>query len=270
VRRLPVTAFVALVIATVGAFFVTQHLKVTTPLLTGDPIPFPGTINPVNGGTCIARTPRGILAPIDFRRMRVSFYLLNRADDVDVYIVDQDGNVIDTLPGSGRYLQTKQRRQFVWDGREDDGRVAPDGVYYVRVSLVHQGRYVVIANQSSGKAEPVTVQTKPPPLAITRITPKAISAPGVVTIHYTGNEGVRPRVLIYRLDAGGRARFPVKNFAATSRNGTSTWDGTIGGLPAAAGMYLVGLRMTDTTCNRIQVPAVVAASAAPNSLVGVQ
>ena len=35
VRRLPVAAFVALAIATIAAFFVTQHLKVTTPLLDG-------------------------------------------------------------------------------------------------------------------------------------------------------------------------------------------------------------------------------------------
>ena len=47
--RLSIAAFVALVIATVGAFFVTQHLKVTTPVLTGisHPQPFsPGTCRP--------------------------------------------------------------------------------------------------------------------------------------------------------------------------------------------------------------------------------
>ncbi len=37
VSRLPVAAFVALAVATVAAFFVTQHLKVTTPLVTGRP-----------------------------------------------------------------------------------------------------------------------------------------------------------------------------------------------------------------------------------------
>ena len=44
--RLSVAAFAALVVATVGAFFVTQHLKVTTPVIAGmsQPQPFsPGT-----------------------------------------------------------------------------------------------------------------------------------------------------------------------------------------------------------------------------------
>ena len=42
--RWPVATFVALAIATVGAFFVTQHLKVTTPLIAGFPAPVPSAI----------------------------------------------------------------------------------------------------------------------------------------------------------------------------------------------------------------------------------
>ena len=51
-RRFPVIAFAALVVATVAAFFITQHLKVTTPLIAGFPRPFPAAINPVRGTTC--------------------------------------------------------------------------------------------------------------------------------------------------------------------------------------------------------------------------
>ena len=52
-------AFVALVIATVAAFFVTQHLKVTTPLIQGRPAPVPNTINPVYGGVCASAHRQG-------------------------------------------------------------------------------------------------------------------------------------------------------------------------------------------------------------------
>ncbi len=38
-KRLPVAAFVALALATVAAFFFIQHLKVSTPLIAGDPCP---------------------------------------------------------------------------------------------------------------------------------------------------------------------------------------------------------------------------------------
>ncbi len=265
-RRWPFGAFVALVVATVAAFFVTQHLKVTTPLVAGFPAPVPRYINPVNGGTCPVRNGQGTLAPVSFREMKVSFYLLNRADDVDVYIVDGNGTVVDTLPGSGGHMGIKQRKVFVWDGREANGRLAPDGVYYVRVSLVHQGRTLLISNNSG--AEPVTVQTKPPHLAVTGVSPSTITASGRVTIHYAGNDGLRPRILIYRTTPGGAIQ--VKSYAATSRSGTSAWDGDIHGRPAAAGRYLVGLRLVDRTCNRIQVPVPVTVAAAPQAVVTVR
>ncbi len=254
-------------VATVAAFFVTQHLKVTTPLLAGFPAPVPRYINPVNGGTCPVRNSTGMLEPVSFREMKVSFYLLNRADDVDVYIVDGDGTIVATLPGSGGHMGVKVRKEFVWDGREQNGRVAPDGVYYVRVSLVHQGRTLLISNNSG--AEPVTVQTKPPHLVVTGVTPSTLSAPGQVTIHYAGNDGVRPRILIYRTTSGAGAT-QVKNYAATSRSGTSAWDGEVHGRPAAAGRYLVRLRLVDRTCNRVQYPVPVTVAAAPQAVVTVR
>jgi hypothetical protein len=190
--------------------------------------------------------------------MRISFYLLHRADDVDVYMVDQpseSGAIVATL-ASGRHMGIKRRSTFTWNGHEDNGQVAPDGTYSVRVSLIHQGRTLLIANDS-GVAEPVTVETKAPPLRITRVSPGFISQPGSssVTISYTGNRGLRPRVLIYRVQRSGASRL-VKSYAATTRAGHSVWNGTVrGGAPAPAGSYLVGLKLTDQACNTATVPA---------------
>jgi flagellar hook assembly protein FlgD len=248
-----VGAFAALAIATIGAFFVTQHLKVSTPLIAGYPVPVPSVINPVSGRTCRVPNPKGRLVPVSYRRTRVSFYLVNRADDVTVSVVNPAGRVVRVLPGSGRYLTTYQRRTFVWNGRISDGAVAPDGVYDLRVTLAQQDRSLLIANQNTGAPEPVTVQTHPVPLRITSITPATVAAPGHarVTIHYVGNQGIRPRILIFRAD-GSR---PLKNYAATTRGGTSAWNGTLaGGRPAPPGRYKVVLRLINSTCNRVQSP----------------
>jgi flagellar hook assembly protein FlgD len=261
VTRLPVAAFVALAVATVGAFFVTQALKVTTPLINGFPAPVPSTINPVGGGTCRVRGPKGKLARVSFRVMRISFYLQNRGDVVDVSIVDPAGNVVAQLPGSGRYLGTTHRRQFTWNGRESNGRVAPDGAYDIRVRLVQQDRELTISD-SSGKAEPVTVLTRPPRLSITGVSPHVIGSTGAkVTIRFTGNGGVRPRVLILRISRRGRPRL-VKSYAATAVDGHTLWNGTLsGGRPAPPGSYLVALRLTDRTCNTVSTPQTAAAGA---------
>ena len=271
--RLPVATFVALGVATVGAFFLTQHLKVTTPLINGFPAPVPSTINPVDGGTCHVRNGNGKLVSISYRRMKVSFYLQNRGDIVYVYIVNQadQNRVIATLPGSGRYLRTFARRVFVWNGRENDGSIAPDGMYDIQVSLAHQGRKLYIA-KNSGALEPVTVQTHPPRLEVTSVSPRivAVSDRSTVTIHYSGNQGLRPQVLILRVGAGAARPQVVKHYAATSKSGTSAWNGTLtGGAPAPPGTYLVGLRLApDRTCNTVQ--SALTPTAAPQAVVTVR
>jgi hypothetical protein len=232
VNRLSLAAFAALAAATVGAFFVTQHLKVSTPLIAGAPRPTPAVISPTGNG-CGGQD----------RIAKFSFYLLNRADDVAVYIVDQSGTIVRTL-ASGRHMRRQVRTpdgQFPWDGREDDGRVAPDGTYYFRVALLHQNRTVQFTRT------PVQVKTTPPHPTVTSVSPSLIpqgSAP--VTIHYRGNEQRGVDVRIYRTDLPGAPRL-VTSFLAGPQG--ATWDGRLRRRPAPAGTYLVGLKMTDRACN---------------------
>jgi hypothetical protein len=253
VRRLPVAAFVALVIATVGAFFVTQHLKVSTPLIAGSPSPHPASINPVNGKTCLLPNHLGVTVPTSFKRMQISFYLLHRADDVDVYVVDQNGNIVDTL-ASGHHMSINRRSVFTWDGRTSKGAIAPDGIYDLRVSLIHQGRTLLLARGSANVT--VTVERRAPALRVTDVRPALIPATGATgaTATFTGAGHRRPRVLIYRTDLPGGPVL-VKSFNATTKHGVSVWDGTLsGGAPAPQGTYLVGLRLTDAACNTARFP----------------
>lgn len=156
-------AFGLLAAATVAAFFIIQHLKVTTPLIAGNPVPFPAAINPVGGGTCPARAPDRRLVQVSFRRTSFSFYLLNRSDDVDVYMVNQSGTIVATL-ASGLFMRAAPNpahKVFTWAGREDGGTLAPVGRYYVKVVLRHQGRTIDITN-SKGLLEWVRVELSSP------------------------------------------------------------------------------------------------------------
>ncbi len=247
--RLPLAAFAVLVAATVGAFFITQHLKVSTPLVGGYPYPVPAVINPVDGTTC---------GGVNHRRMRISFYLQNRSDNVDVYVVNQAGTLVRTL-ADGLYMPGAPhpvRRLFTWNGREDDGSVAPDGVYYIRVLLIHQGRTVTISNESG--PEPVKIKTNPPTPVVTSVTPQVIphGARAQVRITYTGNQHRGGTILIYRTDVPGWPhRPPVKSFLTPWNGHTAIWDGLIHRRPAPAGAYLVGLEVTDAACNTGRFPA---------------
>ena len=263
--RLAVGAFVALTIATIGAFFLIQHLKVATPLINGLPAPVPSAINPVSGGTCLLRDPKGQLVPVSFRSTKISFYLQRRAAVVDVDVVTPAGRFVARMEGSGRHMPVLRRRTFTWTGRRADGTVAPDATYDIRVTLVNQAPPLLIANPRTGAAESVTIETHSPRLTVTAVTPGPVvdATHPTVTIHYSGNDGIRPRVLILR---AGRV---LKNYAATTNAGTTVWNGTLaGGRPAPPGRYLVALTMTDRTCNRISSPR--SAALAPQAVVSVR
>jgi hypothetical protein len=128
VSRLPLSAFAALVVATVGAFFITQHLKVTTPLISAVSPPTAPVIVP-NGGEsgCADST-------------SISFYLLHQADEVNVYVVNARDEVVRTL-ATRVPMGRKERVAFTWRGRADVGPV-PAGKYNFRVVLVRQRRTI--------------------------------------------------------------------------------------------------------------------------------
>lgn len=237
--RPPIAVFGVLVAATVAAFFVVQHLKVTTPIYGGYPNPVPSVINPTSGATC---------AGTSHRRAFMSFYVF-KSEAIDLFVVDSEGNIVDTvaddfhMPAKKRAGPARFRgtRGFVWNGRESNGRVAPDGVYRFRIVLAGQDRYAPIGG-------PITVDTVPPRPVVSSVSPQLIPASGDATIHVRGNEP--GTVLLYRTDLGPKPRL-VKAFRVGKK---AAWDGTIHGQPAPAGVYLVGFKATDKACNAGSFP----------------
>jgi hypothetical protein len=157
-RRLSLAAFMALVVATVAAFFIIQHLKVSTPFVSGITRPYPAVINPLNSRSCYDRARREQVG----RATEISFYLLHASDKVDVYTINATGTRIATI-AHGRFMKAvlfphEVPTHFRWDGRERSGSIAPNGIYYFQVHLVHQGRTVTISSNSGPL--PVTVDTR--------------------------------------------------------------------------------------------------------------
>jgi hypothetical protein len=239
VTRLSTGAFAVLVAATIGAFFVTQHLKVTTPLIQGFPRPVPGVIDPLQGVPCIDGRNSGSTT--------ISFYLQNRSDVVDVYVVDASDNIVRTV-ATGRHMRKYVRNPdgvFHWDGRLDNGQVAPEGTYHFRVALIHQNRTIDLTDV------PVKVKTAPPQPVVVSVSPSVIPAPDGsrhVTINYAGNENRGGTILIYRTGVPGGPRL-VKTFLTPWAGHTAVWDGQLQGRPAPPGSYLVGIEVSDAACD---------------------
>lgn len=252
--RLSVAAFAALVAASIAAFFVTQHLKVTTPLIgggAGAPRPVPAVINPVHGVTC---------GKYNSGSTTISFYLQHSSDDVIVSVVSAaDDAVVRTL-ADGRHMRKGVRIPdgvFQWDGRLADGTVAPDGSYYFRVTLIHQNHTIDLTGV------PVKVKTTVPHPVITSVEPTAIAPADKVTIHYVGNENRGATIMLYRLGAANRPARLIKQFLTPWGGHTAAWDGTVAQRrPAPAGTYALVLEVSDAACNTGRYPAQIPSSAA--------
>jgi FlgD Ig-like domain len=236
VTRAVRAVFAVLVLATLGAFVVTQKLKSAPPLVVRPHIS--SVFSPAPG----ARV----------REARVSFWIVH-ADDVTISIVDSGGRIVRTLLDGG-HVPARVRIARFWNGRTSSGARAPDGRYRVRVALIHQGRTIDLPQR-------IALDTRPPRPRVTGVTPQRASGPAfwpqhgvhALTVHVRGTEGRRARLLIYRTDVTPPRR--VGTLTIPPRQASVVWDGTLGGRPAPAGTYLMGLLVADRAGNVGSFPA---------------
>ncbi len=226
--------FALLVVATVAAFFVTQSLKTEIPLVLRFSV-----------------KPRDISPNGDRVRdsVRVGFDLSEPAE-VSFSIIDRDGNEVRRLVDN-RDLAGDAKHRFRWDGRDDEGRVAPDGVYRLRVVRLKEGRVV-------DSIKELRVDTTPPRVSIASVEPNLITAaePGKaseVRIRYRGPRNVAPEFRVFRTDDDKPG--PARLFRG-DRSRVGVWDGTVrGGRLAPEGSYSFNVKVRDLAGNKTEAPA---------------
>lgn len=160
---------------TAAAFVVTEDLK-----LEPDPIARPRidrTFSPVCD--CEQQT-----AQIAFR--------LRREDRLTLTIADHTGRVVRTLLHDARFGRGNHR--FGWDGRNDAGKLVPEGAYRPRVELAKLDRVIEFPRE-------IRVDVTPAELEVTRLRPRVISPDGdgradAATIRYDVNEPVQAVLLV--------------------------------------------------------------------------
>ncbi len=211
-RFAPTALVLALLAATAAAFAITEGLKLT-------PSPIRSTVvDKVFSPVCGCETAR---AHIRFR--------LRKADTLTLAIVDAGDRVVRTLVDARRYNHGLHR--FTWNGRNDAGRVARDGVYRPRVHLAREHRTILLPNS-------IALDTKPPRVTAT-IRTRTIT-PGLkrLTAVYRLSEPANPLLLVNgKVVVRGRFSRPDDKL---------DWHGT----GFAAGTYRVSLRAVDLAGNQ--------------------
>jgi hypothetical protein len=219
-RLAPVGLVAALLAATSAAFVVTEKLK-----LTRNPIVGP-RVDKLFSPVCDCDTDS---ASISFR--------LRNADRVSLEIVDSDGNVVRELARDR--AQGRVPRSYVWDGRDDDGRLVEEGRYRPRVHLDEARRTIVMPN-------PIRVDVTAPRVESFTARPLVISPDG---------DGRSDRAKIrYRVSEPAHVELYADGMRALRKFGTRTtgtmdWFGNAGGEPLPQGSYLLRLVARDVAGN---------------------
>jgi len=143
----PTLIIAGLLAATATAFAVTERLKLEDSPVLGTRIP-------------ALFSPKLSEARIGFR--------LRREEDIRLDIVDDNGTVVRHALGTGVFGQALH--QFAWDGRNDAGRIVPDGLYHVKLELKDEDRTIDFPNT-------VRVDSTPPTIQLT-IRPRVFSPDG--------------------------------------------------------------------------------------------
>jgi hypothetical protein len=144
-----------LLVATATAFVVTEHLKLEESPVLGTQID--SLVSPV----CTRCPPNAHEARIGFR--------LRREEDIRLDIVDSAGSIVRHGVGSGVFGQAFHT--FAWDGRGDSGRVVPDGVYTVQLTLEDEERTFEFPDE-------IRVDSTPPAIEDIRVRHRVFSPDG--------------------------------------------------------------------------------------------
>ncbi|MGH2994790.1 MAG: FlgD immunoglobulin-like domain containing protein, partial [Gaiellaceae bacterium] len=163
---------------------------------------------------------------------------IRKSDSVDATIVDAAGEEVRTLAEDLEHERGFLRLE--WDGRNDAGRIVPDGRYRVRVHLDGDRRTIVIPKT-------IRVDTAPPRVELVRAVLDVVSPDG---------DGRRDRTrLVYRASEAGAARLLVDGEVAREtvvryrRQATVAWNGMIAGEPARAAVYGLAVQVRDLAGN---------------------
>jgi hypothetical protein len=164
-----------LLAAIAAAFVVTEDLK-----LEPDPIARP-RIDPTFSPLC----------DCERQTARIAFRL-RRADTLTLTVADEQGEVVRTLLNQARFRPGNHR--FGWDGRDESGKLAPQGRYGARVELQKLGRVIEFPNQ-------IVLDTTPPRLRVVNVSRRMLSPDGdgrgdAITIRFRVTEPSNVSLLV--------------------------------------------------------------------------
>jgi hypothetical protein len=159
---------------------------------------------------------------------------------VKAEIVDGASRPVRELALDARW--PRGRRTLQWDGRDERGRVVPDGDYQLQLTLLDRQRVIVVPT-------PVGIDTRPPRATVLGVSLRSLELTG------SSRQSPHPLAVRYRASEPARAYLLVDGRGATRRPPapagivTIEWEGTERGRPVDPGAYVLAVLLRDQAGN---------------------
>ncbi len=219
-RYAPAALVAALLVATGLAFLHTESLKLETSPIRQT------RVTKLFSPVCRCATSK---ARIAFR--------LAKPDVVSVAVIDRSGSDVRRLVFEKPF---RGRVAVLWNGRDESGRVVPDGFYRARVRLDLIEKTFTLPN-------PIRVDTNRPGVTVVSVRPRVFSPDGD---RRSDRIGVR-----YRVDKRARGTLYVDGVrrvvgSSLKPTGELRWYGKVDGTSVPAGRYDLTVVAVDPAGNR--------------------
>ena len=169
-------------------------------------------------------------------RAKIAFRL-TRTERLTVDVIDPEGDRVRRLVDGKRF--GRGRQHFTWNGRDDEGRLVPEGSYKPRVRLEEAGRTIVLPN-------PIQVDVTPPRIALVSVrrafSPDGDNRADVLRVHYRVSEHAHGLLFV---NGTRRVRSRFQRL-----QDELDWFGRVNGRRLPPGNYRLGLVAVDRAGNR--------------------
>jgi hypothetical protein len=160
---------------------------------------------------------------------------------VSAAVADSAGRPVRVLARDVRW--PRGRRTLQWDGRDERGRVVPDGDYRLHLTLLDRDREILVPTS-------VGVDTHPPRARLLGASPRRLTLSGSrrrpparpIVVRYRASEAARPLLFVDGRVATRRGPSPAGRAAIE-------WEGTERGRPVRPGPHVLSVRLRDAAGN---------------------
>lgn len=219
-RFVPLVVVLVLLTGTAAMFGVTERLKLSRPPIGGP------KITKVFSPVCECESEAATIA-----------FRLREAGRLSLSVLDSDDDVVRELVSVRR---PAGRFETAWDGRDERGKIVPDGSYRLRLRLSRDRRLIVLPDT-------IRIDTRAPSIELLDTSTDFVSPDGDGR-----NDGVRVR---YRINERAKAILRVNGTQRVKTRfqpvqGSIAWFGLVDGNARPAGLYRLTLSAEDEAGNR--------------------